>query len=153
MGMNGNIKTMRCSFKKEAPPMDKILGINCFDLQAILKEEPEFLKDEEHVHDDTVNSFSKKLPGDVRMQDVNEWVRYCINKYSDQLYRWKGILSVAGFEQKVVFQGVHMLLEMGPSKENWAPDEKRECTLVFIGKKLKALEKDIMDAFEHCRVK
>lgn len=39
-----------------------------------------------------------------------------------------------------VFQGVHMMLNFGSSKDGnirpWRPDEKRVCKAVFIGKNL-----------------
>ena len=69
------------------------------------------------------------------------------------LFRYKGVISVAGMDRKFVFQGVGMLFSGGFVKATWAPDEKRESVFVFIGKDLdmKALEKGFTDckcAFE-----
>jgi G3E family GTPase len=47
--------------------------------------------------------------------------------------RYKGILNIAGVDQRVVFQGVHMLMgtDLGTA---WAAGELRESKMVFIGK-------------------
>lgn len=150
--INSSVKMMQTSFKTKAPDMDKILGIDCFNLQSILENEPDFLKDEDHEHDDTVNSFSQQIDGSVDIEKINKWVGYCIQKYNEDMYRWKGILSVDGVKRKVVFQGVHMLLDMGPSMEDWGEDEKKVNTLVFIGKRMKQKEKDIIQQFKSCLV-
>jgi hypothetical protein len=67
------------------------------------------------------------------------------------IYRSKGILAFLGDDRRFVFQGVHMLVDMGSSQElgmehaNWQPGEKRMNKLCFIGRNLdrKQLEEDI----------
>jgi G3E family GTPase len=63
------------------------------------------------------------------------------------LYRFKGILSVANENRRVVFQGVHMIFDGRPDRP-WRDGERRESRLVFIGKDLdrEALRK----SFEGC---
>ena len=51
------------------------------------------------------------------------------------MLRYKGVLSVAGEKNRVVLQGVHVL--MGTANwPAWAKTEKRNSRMVFIGKDL-----------------
>ena len=45
--------------------MNKILDIKGFNLETILKMEPDFLKDDEHQHDTTISSVGLKFEGDI----------------------------------------------------------------------------------------
>jgi G3E family GTPase len=51
------------------------------------------------------------------------------------MLRYKGILNVAGVDERVVFQGVHMLFS-SRAAERWRDGETRESRLVVIGRKL-----------------
>ena len=51
------------------------------------------------------------------------------------IFRMKGILHVAGVDNRFVFQGVHMLFD-GREDRPWHPQEKRASDLVFIGRQL-----------------
>ena len=65
------------------------------------------------------------------------------------LYRYKGLLAVAGDKRKFVFQGVGMLFSGAFSNQVWRHDEKKECRFVFIGKDL---DKDFLkDGFMACQ--
>ena len=49
--------------------------------------------------------------------------------------RYKGVLNIKGETQRVVFQGVHML--MGAERAGkWRSDEQRTSKMVFIGRDL-----------------
>lgn len=57
-------------------------------------------------------------------------------------------MSVAGMDQKWVFQGVHEIFD-GNFQSEWEPGERRLNKLVFIGRKLdRAL---INQKFEECK--
>ncbi len=64
----------------------------------------------------------------------------------------KGILSIQGSDDRFVFQGVHMMLDMTTSADSsikpWGPDEKRVCKIVFIGKHLD--KEAIRKGFHEC---
>ena len=45
--------------------LNKILDIKGFNLETILKMEPDFLKDDEHQHDTTISSVGLKFEGDI----------------------------------------------------------------------------------------
>ena len=111
--------------------------------------DPEFLDtDAEHEHDQRVTSISSKFEGSLNVNKLNKWIGEIIDKKGTDLFRYKGILSVKGMDNKFVFQGVHMLFGGAYSQElMWEKDEKRECTFVFIGRDLdhEALEAGFMN--------
>ena len=45
--------------------LNKILDIKGFNLETILKMDPEFLKDDEHQHDTTISSVGLRFEGDI----------------------------------------------------------------------------------------
>ena len=47
----------------------------------------------------------------------------------------KGVLAMAGMDEKFVYQGVHMQFK-GEFTEAWGKDEARNCRLIFIGRDL-----------------
>ena len=55
--------------------------------------------------------------------------------YGNDMLRYKGVLSMANNQNRVVFQGVHMLMG-GDLGKPWGADEKRESKMVFIGRNL-----------------
>ena len=62
------------------------------------------------------------------------------------IYRMKGILSMAGCDDKYVYQGVHMLFT-GEVLEPWG-DAPRVNSLIFIGKNLN--KEELLASFESC---
>jgi len=130
--------------------VESVLGIQGFDLKRTLEMDPEFLNtDGEHEHDNTVSSISVKLPGDVDLDMVQSWVSELLQTKGADIYRMKGVLSIANAEQKFVYQAVHMIFN-GNFDEEWAPDEVRESKLVFIGKNID--HEALKAAFTACAV-
>merc|ERR1712031_118302 len=112
--------------------------------------DPEFLDTEgEHEHDPSVSSTSTKFEGYLNVNKLNSWISEIIQTMGADLFRYKGVLSVAGMKQKFVFQGVGMLFSGGFSDAEWAPGEKRECRFVFIGRDLDKAA--LMDGFMGCK--
>merc|ERR1719221_2420020 len=98
----------------------------------------EFLSTEggdDHQHDRTVGSASCRLPGYMSLGKLGRWIDEILETMGADLYRYKGVLAVAGHRQKYVFQGVGMLYS-GNFMHEWKEDEPRECRFVFIGKSL-----------------
>uniref|UniRef100_A0A0G4FH35 CobW C-terminal domain-containing protein n=1 Tax=Chromera velia CCMP2878 TaxID=1169474 RepID=A0A0G4FH35_9ALVE len=149
--VNNHCDIIRCQNSKV--PMDKLLNLNGFNIEKILEKEPDFLKDAddaEHQHDERTTSVSCKLEGDLNVNKLERWIGQLIKEKSADLYRYKGVLSVKGMPNKFVFQGVGMLFSGHFSDlHKWGPDEKRECSFVFIGKNL---ERDqLVKSFEECK--
>ena len=90
----------------------------------------------EHEHDDEVSSVSIDRLGDVDPERLNAWLSGLLRDRGPDLFRLKGVLSVAGFDARLVFQGVHMLLDSQPDRP-WGAQARRN-QLVFIGRDLDA---------------
>lgn len=110
----------------------QILDIDGFSLDAILEIEPDFLRDVSHAHDDDVTSFvfSSERPFDLQKLEI--FLETMINDYGPQLLRYKGIVHAYNDPQRIVFQGVHMLMS-GDHTTQWQPNERKVSKLVFIG--------------------
>ena len=79
--------------------------------------------------------MSVEVKGNMDFDKVSEWLNNIQSKIHENLYRMKGILSVEGYQEKFVFQGVHMQFEGAPL-DPWKEGEERKSKLVFIGKDL-----------------
>ena len=122
--------------------LDAILDVGAFSLDRVLADDPEFLDpDAEHQHDLTATSVGIEVEGDLDLERLNEWLGNLLQTKGTDIFRSKGILSIAGMEERYVFQGVHMLLD-GQPNGTWGEDERRN-RLVFIGRNLdrESLEK------------
>ena len=122
--------------------LDAILDVGAFSLDRVLADDPEFLDpDAEHQHDLTVTSVGIEVEGDLDLERLNDWLGNLLQTKGTDIFRSKGILSIAGMEERYVFQGVHMLLD-GQPNGTWGEDERRN-RLVFIGRNLdrESLEK------------
>jgi G3E family GTPase len=131
-------------------PIDEVLDIRGFNLNAILQLDPEFLTDSEHQHHDEVESFVFKSNKPFDGQKLEQFLSGMIQVYGPDLLRYKGVLWMKGNPRRVVFQGVHMMMG-GDMGKPWAKNEKKGSVMVFIGKKL---PKDIFIAgMEECLAK
>jgi len=122
--------------------LDAILDVGAFSLDRVLADDPEFLDpDAEHQHDLTVTSVGIEVEGDLDLERLNDWLGNLLRTKGTDIFRSKGILSIAGMEERYVFQGVHMLLD-GQPNGTWGQEERRN-RLVFIGRNLdrESLEK------------
>ena len=115
--------------------IEEILDIRGFNLNAILELDPEFLTDSSHEHHDEVESFVFKSDKPFDGAKLEQFLSGMIQVYGPDLLRYKGVLWMKGKKERVVFQGVHMMMG-GDMGKLWAKGEKKSSTLVFIGKKL-----------------
>ena len=129
--------------------IDEILDIRGFNLSAILDIEPDFLDDVSHEHDEGITSFVYRSTIPFNAVKMIAFIDVMIKHYGNDLLRYKGILHISGCEQKLIYQGVHMILTETLGA-NWCADEPRESVLVFIGRNL--LKQDIQEALDSCRV-
>ncbi|MGH8689823.1 MAG: CobW family GTP-binding protein, partial [Burkholderiales bacterium] len=131
-------------------PLDEVLDIRGFNLNAILELDPAFLKNIEHEHHDEVESFVFRSDKPFDGQKLEQFLSGMIQVYGPDLLRYKGILWMKGNNRRVVFQGVHMMMG-GDMGKPWTKADKKESLLVFIGKKL---PKDLFIAgLEECLAK
>jgi G3E family GTPase len=119
--------------------LDRILDVGAFDLDRVLADDPAFLDpDAEHQHDQTVSSVGFEVPGELDLDRLNEWLGALLRDRGVDIFRSKGILAVRGWEERYVFQGVHMLMD-GRADRPWG-DDPRVSKLVFIGRNLDGAE-------------
>jgi G3E family GTPase len=129
--------------------MDALLGIGAFDLNRALEIDPEFLNETAHEHDETVGSVAIVEAGQLDGDKLNEWLGKLLQTQGPDIFRMKGILTIAGEDQRFVFQGVHMLFD-GRADRPWKSDEERKNELVFIGRNLD--EAQLREDFRECLV-
>mmetsp|Transcript_24464 Transcript_24464/g.81299 ORF Transcript_24464/g.81299 Transcript_24464/m.81299 type:complete len:398 (-) Transcript_24464:9-1202(-) len=146
--INSQAPVQRCT-KAEVSP-DWVLDIGAFDLKRVIEMDPEFLNTEgEHEHDNSVSSTSAKFEGFLNVKKLNMWISDIIQEMGANLFRYKGVLSVAGMDEKFVFQGVGMLFSGGFINAKWGPNETRENRFVFIGKDLD--KEGLLKGFKECQ--
>ena len=116
-------------------PIDEVLDIRGFNLNAILELDPNFLTDIAHEHHDEVESFVFRAEKPFDGQKLEQFLSGMIQVYGPDLLRYKGILWMKGNARRAVFQGVHMMMG-GDMGKPWTKNEKKQSLLVFIGKKL-----------------
>ncbi|NJR48123.1 MAG: GTP-binding protein [Hyellaceae cyanobacterium CSU_1_1] len=146
-GMNGMAKIYRTQNSELS--MDALLGVQAFNLERALEIDPEFLSEDAHEHDETVKSFAIVDSGEVDGQKLNNWLSQLLQTKGVDIFRMKGILNIAGEDERFVFQGVHMLLD-GKADRPWKEEETRKNELVFIGRNLD--EAQLKEDFRQCLV-
>jgi G3E family GTPase len=116
-------------------PIGEILDIRGFNLNAVLELDPQFLTEDHHEHHDEVESFVFRSDRPFDGEKLEQFLGGMIQVYGPDLLRYKGVLWMKGKSNRVVFQGVHMMMG-GDVGKPWGKGEKKSSILVFIGKKL-----------------
>ena len=129
--------------------MDALLGVQAFNLERALEIDPKFLSEDAHEHDESVYSFAIVESGALDGQKLNHWLSQLLQTKGVDIFRMKGILNIAGEDERFVFQGVHMLFDGKPDRL-WKEGETRKNELVFIGRNLD--EAQIRQDFRQCLV-
>ncbi|KAB8334378.1 GTP-binding protein [Scytonema tolypothrichoides VB-61278] len=132
-GMNAMAKIYRT--RDSEVSMDALLGVKAFDLNRALEIDPEFLGEDAHEHDETVSSVALVAEGALDGDKLNDWMGELLQTQGPDIFRMKGILNIAGEDNRFVFQGVHMLFD-GKQDRPWKEGETRKNELVFIGRNL-----------------
>src|SRR6185503_19419071 len=128
-------------------PIDEVLDLRGFNLNAILALDPDFLTDSHPEHHDEVASFVFKTKKPFDGTKLENFLSGMIQMHGPDLLRYKGVLWMKGNPRRVIFQGVHMMMG-GDMGKPWAKNEPKESVLVFIGK---SLPKDLFIAgLEEC---
>ncbi|MGD1910615.1 MAG: CobW family GTP-binding protein [Rivularia sp. (in: cyanobacteria)] len=144
-GMNAIAKIYRT--QNAELEMDALLGVKAFDLNRALEIDPEFLGEDAHEHDENVYSIALVEKGELDGDKLDKWLSNLLQTQGPDIFRTKGILSIAGEENRFVFQGVHMLLDGRPDRP-WKENETRKNKLVFIGRNLD--ETKLREEFKAC---
>ncbi len=122
--------------QKADVPMEQILGVGAFELERALSLDPGFLAEEhEHGHDDAVGSVALVEERPMDLEQLGSWFSELVSTRGPDLFRMKGIIQLAGKDERYVLQSVHMLID-GDFDRPWKPDEQRRTELVIIGRDL-----------------
>ena len=116
-------------------PIEEVLDIRGFNLNAILEIDPSFLESDEHDHDDAVQSFVFRSNKPFDPNKLEDFLSGLIQVYGPDMLRYKGVLFMKGSDRQTVFQGVHMMMGADLGRR-WQPGEKPSSKMVFIGKNL-----------------
>jgi G3E family GTPase len=156
-------------------PIAEVLDLRGFNLNDKLELDPAFLTadeahahghehDHEHVHteacdhshdhhhgqhSDGIAAFVFKSERAFDPERLDQFLGSMVQVFGPNMLRYKGVLSMAGADRKVVFQGVHQIMgsDLGAK---WADGEPRGSKMVFIGKNL---PKDVfIRGLEQCLV-
>ena len=132
-------------------PISEVFDLKGFNLNAKLDIDPEFLNAQDHdhdhhdhdhgepcdhphhhAHDDDVKSFVFRSDKAFIPAKLEDFLGAIVQVYGPKMLRYKGVLNMKGTDRKVIFQGVHQLMgsDLGPK---WAPGEKKNSKMVFIG--------------------
>jgi len=144
--------------------LDRVLHVQGFNLDRVLEMEPDFLKEKphehhhhqehecagdpcdhpdhhhnveiahDHTHDHDITSVAIQTPGDLDEKKFNAWFQQILANDGPNIFRMKGVLSIAGDPRRFVFQGVHMMVDHR-SDRPWGKEPRRN-KLVFIGRNL-----------------
>ena len=88
----------------------------------------------DHEHDEEVTSVGITIDGDLQLEKLNGWLTKLLREQGQDIFRMKGVLSVRGWDERFVFQAVHMLFDGRPDRP-WGNDE-RSNKMIFIGRNL-----------------
>ncbi|RZM78763.1 CobW family GTP-binding protein [Leptolyngbya iicbica] len=143
--MNAMVKIYRT--QNSELDIESVIGVKAFDLDRALEVDPDFLNEDAHEHDDEVYSFAIVEEKPLDSEKLSAWVSELLQTKGPDIFRTKGILNLAGENDRFVFQGVHMIFD-GRGDRPWKPDETRRSEMVFIGRNLD--EAEIRQGFRAC---
>jgi G3E family GTPase len=116
-------------------PVRELLDIHGFDLDEILEIDPNFLGEDAHQHDQSIQSFVFRAELPFDQGRLQAFFAELIAQQGPALMRYKGVLHVAGLSGRLLIQGVHMLMSSDLGRA-WGEREPRGSRLVFIGRDL-----------------
>lgn len=103
----------------------------------------------EHRHEHEIETVAVRTAAAYDFTSFRTWLEGFIEKHAARLYRAKGVVALAGIDERLVFHGVHGRFHAGLGRP-W-DDEPREARMVFIGCNLDRVA--IEDGLAACRIK
>jgi G3E family GTPase len=116
-------------------PIAALLDVRGFSLETVLQIEPDFLGEDHHTHDDSVQSFVFSSAAPFDQEKLQEFFRGAIARWGRDMMRYKGVVYFEGLDQCVILQGVHMLMNSDLGAP-FSSEDARQSKLVFIGRNL-----------------
>ncbi len=135
---------------KGVVPLDSVLDLRGFNLNAKLDIDPHFLEEDDHDHSDCghdhhhghnhhnhhghtdrIQSFVFKSDKPFDHRKLEDFLGGVLSVFGEKMLRYKGVLYVKGSARKVVLQGVHEM--MGSDLAGPWGAEPKQTRMVFIG--------------------
>ena len=151
--MNMNPRAPITGISKGVVPLNAVLDLKGFNLNAKLDIDPHFLEQDNHQHDhdqstcghdhghdhhhghaghtDRIQSFVFRSDKPFDHQKLEDFLGGILEVFGEKMLRYKGVLYVKGSNRKVVFQGVHQM--MGSDMAGPWGVEPKQTRMVFIG--------------------
>jgi G3E family GTPase len=86
-------------------------------------------------HGDRIGSFAFRATRPFDLARLDDFLASMVELYGADMLRYKGVLDVAGRDERLIFQGVQTLTDVAWGAR-WEDDESRTSALVFIGRDL-----------------
>jgi G3E family GTPase len=137
------LRSVRCDV-----PLDLILDRGAFDLARLDISRDGREHDHGTRHDHTIDSVSLRLDRPFERSRLLAWLQQLVIERGADLLRAKGVVDLAGSDRRLVFQGVHMMMDTDMAQP-WQAQEARESRLVFIGRNLDRGE--LLQGLRHCQ--
>ena len=133
---------------KGVVPLEAVLDLKGFNLNAKLDIDPHFLESEDHDHStcghdhshdhhghaghtDRIQSFVFRSDKPFDHKKLEDFLGGILEVFGEKMLRYKGVLYVKGSNRKVVFQGVHQM--MGSDLAGPWGAEPKQTRMLFIG--------------------
>jgi len=136
---------------KGVVPLEAVLDLKGFNLNAKLDIDPHFLEQDDHDHHDhsqcghdhshdhhghsghtdRIQSFVFRSDKPFDHKKLEDFLGGILEVFGEKMLRYKGVLYVKGSNRKVVFQGVHQM--MGSDLAGPWGAEAKQTRMVFIG--------------------
>jgi G3E family GTPase len=118
-----------------AADVSDVLDLGGFELDGALVVDPHFMREAHSHHEDDIASFVWRGKAPLDLTKVEEFLGLAIERYGDDLLRYKGVLDVEGRSERIVLQGVQRLVGSDAGRR-WQDGEPRGSVIVFIGRNL-----------------
>lgn len=135
----------------ETTAVRALLQLNAFHLDEVLAVDPGFLAGHHpnglarsgqaapqaagHSWNDDVSSLVLSHPGAVDLEKIGAFVEDLLERYGNDLLRYKGVLAVEQRAERLIFQGVHRIAGFDYGRP-WGETEERVGRIVMIGRML-----------------
>ncbi|MDE2440300.1 MAG: GTP-binding protein [Betaproteobacteria bacterium] len=128
-----------------------LMQLNAFHLDEVLEVDPGFLashhpsglarsgqlvaQSDGHSWNDDVSSLVLSHSGAVDLEKIGTFVEDMLERYGNDLLRYKGVLAVKQRAERLIFQGVHRITGFDYGRP-WSETEERAGRIVMIGRQL-----------------
>jgi len=116
--------------------LSQLLGLHAFDsARWLAAQSDESAAPTDPLHSSTVVCAAMQADGPILLPRLQAWLQELAATRHEDLYRMKGVLSIAGHDERFVLHGIHAQVQ-GHFERPWAYDEPRVSALVVIAHRI-----------------